>query len=153
MRTLGVATVPKVILFSICRPEDPVPNDGNEEDKCGPDLIENVVLEYEVSRSRCVREGNPEKVSDRQHVSESIGRGIHYGKYSRLQRSARENGPRLSPYLVIDSITYIQKVEEEGEDHGIRQASTQGVLFASHADIDVCPEDDPWAKLVEDFEF
>ena len=43
-------------------------------------------------------------------------------------------------------------MEEEGEDHGIRQASTQGVLFASHADIDVCPEDDPRAKLIEDFE-
>ena len=44
-------------------------------------------------------------------------------------------------------------MEEESEDHGICQASAQGVLFASHADIDLSPEDDPWAKLIEDFEF
>lgn len=64
MHTLGVAAVPKVITCPICRPEDPVPNDGNE-DRCGPNRIENVVHGREISRSRCVREGRSEKVSDR----------------------------------------------------------------------------------------
>jgi len=143
VRTLGVTTVPKVVTFPICRPEDPVPNDSNEEDRCDPNWIENVVLECEISCFRCVREGRPEKVSDRQHASEFIRSNIHHGEHNRLQRVARESGPCLSPYFVIDSIA---------EDHGIRQDSTQGVLFSSHADVDVCPEDDPWTKLVEDFE-
>lgn len=44
-------------------------------------------------------------------------------------------------------------MEGEGQCHGVCQVSTQGVLLASYAGIDVCSRDYPSAELIEDFEF
>jgi hypothetical protein len=54
--------------------------------------------------------------------------------------------------LVVEGIHDIQALEEEDENHRVRDASPDaGGLRASHAYIDQQPKDHAWTKLVERF--
>lgn len=70
--TLGVVALPELVLLVVTATEDGVTDELDSEDTCGANETEVGWVQGQVSSSRAISEWDPEKVTNREHVTETV---------------------------------------------------------------------------------
>lgn len=83
--TFRVLAVPEVVLLRVGGPEDVVSGSLDGEHTRNGDRGELGRVEGEVAGLKCVGEGDPAEIANRQHEAEAVGDDIHGGEQSGLR--------------------------------------------------------------------
>jgi hypothetical protein len=137
LETLFVLAIAEIVFLTISGAEDVVTREVEKKDQDGIDRTQLNRVEGEITSLESVCEGHPSKVANGKHVAKSVGDNIHGG----------EDGG-----LIVHGVKDVPSLEGVDKPHGIcdtGDATEADRLFTEQADINECPKDETWAKLVE----